>query len=86
MGKQTLRVELCGQLADLHGRTIDLPLREDRMTVDALMSEIAAAYPPLQAALAGGRVRACVNDTIVTATDEVKVGDSVALFPPVSGG
>lgn len=86
MGEQILRVELCGHLADLHGRMVDIALPTGGMTVGAMLSQIAATYPSLQAALAGGRVRACVNETIVAATDEVMVGDSVALFPPVSGG
>lgn len=81
-----LSVELCGQLADLQGRMVDLPLPDGGMTVGAMMAEIAASNPSLQSALVSGRVRACVNDSIVAATDAVTVGDRVALFPPVSGG
>lgn len=81
-----LSVELCGQLADLQGRMIGLSLPEGGMTVGAMMAEIAATYPSLQVALASDRIRACVNDSIVAATDAVAVGDRVALFPPVSGG
>nr|WP_294848177.1 MoaD/ThiS family protein [uncultured Sphingomonas sp.] len=86
MGKQTLHVELCGQFADLHGRVIAVALPKGGMTVGTMMSQIAADYPSLQAALVSGRVRACVNDSIVAASDAVTVGDRVALFPPVSGG
>ena len=44
------------------------------------------AHPLLGEALARGRVRACVNEELVSGSTVVTAGDAVALFPPVSGG
>lgn len=81
-----LSVEMCGQLGDRCGRTVTVQMPGDRMSVAALLAALTNAHPSLAEAIAGGRVRACVNETIVANEAEVKVGDVVALFPPVSGG
>lgn len=82
----TLRIELCGRLAEACGREVELALPIDGLPVHALFAALADAHPPLGEALARGRVRACVNEEIVPGSTVVTAGDAVALFPPVSGG
>lgn len=86
----TIRVELCGRLADLAGREVTVAVPEGGLTVANLCAAIAAAHPALAEPLASGRVRACVNEAIVPASAAATVTaqptDLVALFPPVSGG
>lgn len=80
-----LHVELFGKFADAAGRTlpVDVALPIDLL---ALSAAIAAQHPMLAEALAHPRTRFCVNDVLVMGEADVREGDSVALFPPVSGG
>ena len=82
----TLRVELCGRLADACGREVELELPAAGLSVPALLAALRAAHPLLDAPLARARVRACVNDMVVPDDTVIRAGDLVALFPPVSGG
>lgn len=86
MGTRTLRVELCGRLADACGRDVEVDVPAAGLSVPALLAELRAAYPLLDAPLARGRIRACVNDMVVPDDTLIRAGDLVALFPPVSGG
>lgn len=86
MGAQMLTVELCGRLADVCGRQVAVPLSEGRVTVSAILAALADRHAPLKEAIVGGKVRACVNETIVAGDHPVSADDLVALFPPVSGG
>lgn len=81
-----LSVELCGRLADACGRVIDVELPQGETPVRELFAALGEAYPALGQAIASGRVRACVNEALVTPDAIVRFGDEVALFPPVSGG
>ena len=81
-----LVVELCGKLADVHGREVMVPVPADGCSVDDLLARLRHAFPALAPLLAPGKVRACRNDEIVPGTAHVAAGDAVALFPPVSGG
>jgi len=81
-----LSVELCGRLADACGRVVDVELPQSEIPVRDLFTALGEAYPPLGQAIASGRVRACVNEALVTPEAVVRSGDDVALFPPVSGG
>lgn len=81
-----LNVELCGRLADACGRVVAVELPHDGVPVRELFAALGAAYPQLGQAIASGRVRASVNEALVTAEALVRLGDDVALFPPVSGG
>lgn len=86
MPTTTLRIELCGRFADACGREVELDLPDSGLPVAALMVALGDAYPVLGDALGRGRIRACVNETIVPSATVVRPGDQVALFPPVSGG
>jgi len=86
VGTAILRIELCGRLADSCGREVELDIPERGLPVATLMAALGDAYPALGGALGRGRIRACVNETIVPAAMVVRAGDRVALFPPVSGG
>lgn len=81
-----LSVELCGRLADACGRKVDVELPQGEAPVRDLFVALGKTYPPLGQAIASGRVRACVNEVLVTPEAIVRPGDEVALFPPVSGG
>lgn len=80
------RIELCGRLADGCGPFVDLLLPADGVPVTEMISILRGRFPALQSALSKGRIRACVNETIVPDEAFVRPDDLVALFPPVSGG
>ena len=82
----TLNVELCGKLADMVGDKIELPIPGAGCTVAALLAAVATNHAELAAEIGTGRVKACVNEVIVTSDVHVMPTDEVALFPPVSGG
>ncbi|GAB5487522.1 MAG: hypothetical protein Pars2KO_10920 [Parasphingorhabdus sp.] len=86
MTGNTISVELCGRLADPCGPVVDLPLPAGEVGVLELLSSLGTHFPPLKPSLDTGRIRACINETVVY--DDVMIGldDVVALFPPVSGG
>jgi molybdopterin converting factor small subunit len=81
-----VQIELCGRLADQIGRYISVPLPDGGLAVEQLLAAVATGFPLLAAPLTSGRVRACVNDVIVSLNHVVQPQDEVALFPPVSGG
>ncbi len=82
----TVEVELCGRLADLHGSPVELSIPLDGCTAGILLARAAEAFPGLSSLIADGRVRVCVNETVVSEGASVAPGDELALFPPVSGG
>lgn len=82
----SLDIELCGRLADACGRFVAIPVPAAGLAAGALVPAIARAFPALAEPLGRGRIRACVNDIIVSDAQLVRPGDRVALFPPVSGG
>ncbi len=81
-----LEIELCGRLADMCGRRISVTVPQSGVDVAGLFATIGAGFAPLAEPLASGRVKACVNDVIVSRDHLVRPEDAVALFPPVSGG
>lgn len=81
-----IEVELCGRLADGLGPRVVLALPHAGVDVAALLALAGRQDAALEAQIAAGRVRACVNDTIVGSEGRVLPTDRVALFPPVSGG
>jgi molybdopterin synthase sulfur carrier subunit len=81
-----LHVELCGCLADPYGRRVELQWTEAGKPVRNLIADLLAAYPDLVGAINGRTVRVCINETLVSEDSLVRIGDEVALFPPVSGG
>lgn len=82
----TIAVEMCGMLADLCGRHVPLSIPAEGCTASILLARAAEIDPALSQMVAEGRVRVCVNDTLVFGGTTVSPRDRVALFPPVSGG
>ena len=81
-----LVVELCGKLADAQGRDITVPIPATGCTAASLLDRLREGFPLLAPLLAPGKVRVCINEVIAGDVDLVCPGDTVALFPPVSGG
>lgn len=86
MTGNTISIELCGRLADPCGAVVDLPLPARELGVLELLSSLGTHFPPLKPVLETGRIRACINETVVHDDAMVRSGDMIALFPPVSGG
>ena len=82
----TLIVALFGKLGEAIGREIELRTGFTEGTVAQLREALAEAYPSARMDLLSPRVRACINDAIVTDSHRVALGDRIALLPPVSGG
>lgn len=80
-----LSVELCGKLADAAGAHILVTIPNAGLTVAELFA-LLSERPFLKNDLADGRIRACVNEVIASPEQPIVPGDTVALFPPVSGG
>lgn len=81
-----LTLELCGKLAEPQGPFVKVRIPSDGCSVAELLVLTAREHPPLGAQLAARRVRACVNEVVVSPAASVSASDEVALFPPVSGG
>ena len=84
--RATLKVELCGKLADGLGDTVSLSIPADGCCASDLLELAVQQHPGLARHLSGGRVKLCVNETIVGGDAQILPQDDVALFPPVSGG
>jgi molybdopterin synthase sulfur carrier subunit len=64
-----------------------LELAADRCTVEALLASLRARGGAFATELDGRRaVRVAVNHVLARSGDEIRDGDEVALFPPVTGG
>lgn len=85
-GDARITVELCGRLADPCGRSVSIGIPALGLSVPELVARLVQGFPALLPALERGRIRACINETIVPDQTIVRPGDLVALFPPVSGG
>ncbi|MCE2490604.1 MAG: molybdopterin converting factor subunit 1, partial [Anaerolineae bacterium] len=80
-----VNVLLFASLGDLAGqRRMVLRLERDRATVAEVRSALALRHPELRQAL--DAAIAAVNEEYATDGEEVDSGDTVAFFPPVSGG
>ncbi|HZV98229.1 MAG TPA: molybdopterin converting factor subunit 1 [Methylophilaceae bacterium] len=67
------------------GEEIDVPAGIS--TVSGLMQYLAARGEPWQQEFDGCRpLRAALNQTLVPNDTQIKAGDEVAFFPPVTGG
>lgn len=81
-----IKVELCGRLADVSGRFVDVAIPQNGCSAAELLSYTAEQHPGLAAPLTSKRVVTCVNESVVPPESSIAPGDLVALFPPVSGG
>lgn len=82
----TLDLELCGKLADGLEHCVPLEIPAAGCRAEDLLELAGQRYHALAPHIAAGRVKLCVNDAIVAPGSPVSPRDSVALFPPVSGG
>ncbi len=80
-----IKVLLFATLKEIAGRSnLILTLPQDSATVSDVRRALSATYPPMQANVEAAI--AAVNEEYAFATDPVREGDTVAFFPPVSGG
>lgn len=80
-----INVLLFATLKDIAGRSnLSLDLPGDAATVDEVRQALVTLYPALAANVAAAI--AAVNEEYAFAGDSVRQGDTVAFFPPVSGG
>ncbi|MCY3906379.1 MAG: molybdopterin converting factor subunit 1 [Anaerolineaceae bacterium] len=80
-----IKVLLFASLGDLAGqRRLTLSLESERATVADLRDALGRRQPTLREALAAAI--AAVNEEYATDAEELSSGDTVAFFPPVSGG
>lgn len=70
------------ELVDCDG----LSLAHEFDSVEALRAHLAAQSDKWALALESGKLLAAVNQSIVPMDAELKDGDEVAFFPPVTGG
>ncbi len=81
-----MKILFFGNLGDRIGREIELDLPHGRHTVASLREHLAELYPQAADDLSAARLRACVEDSMVSEDHPVPVGGSVEFFPPLSGG
>ena len=79
-------VLLYGRLGDLVGRRIAVELPEGGCAIAELREIIAARHPQLREEIIRERVRACVDDKIVSPGFRISPDQRIEFFPPVSGG
>ncbi|CAM2878567.1 molybdopterin synthase sulfur carrier subunit [Vibrio diazotrophicus] len=70
------------ELVDCDG----LSLEHEFDSVEALRAHLVAQSDKWALALESGKLLAAVNQSIVPMDSELKDGDEVAFFPPVTGG
>lgn len=64
----------------------ELTLDDEFSTVEDLRAHLFAKAGKWELALEPGKLLAAVNQAIVPLNCEIKSGDEVAFFPPVTGG
>ncbi len=79
-----VQVRLFATLKDRAGREVITVRLPDGASVADLLRAVAEAYPSLQPYLPSTVV--AINHEFAFPEDDVRPGDEVALFPPVSGG
>lgn len=80
-----MKVRSFGRIADFLGRERELDI-EEACTVAELRARLAALCPEAAQSLRDGRLRACVDDTLVPDSYLLTPADSVEFLAPVSGG
>ena len=63
-----------------------LEVAADFATAESLRQHLAAKGDKWQLALEQGKLLVAINQTISSLDSEIKDGDEVAFFPPVTGG
>lgn len=80
-----MKILFYGRLAETLGQEMNLAV-EAPCSVATLRQRLVEVEPSAADALASGRVRACIRDTIVPESYLIAPHDEVEFFPPVSGG
>ncbi len=80
-----INVLFFAQIRELVG-TGSVTMTEEYATVEALRAALASKGDRWALALESGKVLSAVNQTLVAMQHELKPGDEVAFFPPVTGG
>ncbi|KGT89438.1 molybdopterin synthase small subunit [Erwinia typographi] len=80
-----INVLFFAQIRELVG-TGSVTMTEEYATVEALRAALASKGDRWALALESGKVLSAVNQTLVAMQYELKPGDEVAFFPPVTGG
>lgn len=80
-----VKILLFATLKDLAGKSnLTLNLPGDSGTIDDVRAALVAQYPKMEANVKASI--AAVNEEYAFAGEQVRDGDSIAFFPPVSGG
>lgn len=80
-----IKVVFFAQVRELVG-VDEVTVEEQTTTVDAIREQLMQKGGKWELALESGKLLAAINHTMVPLTTEVKSGDEVAFFPPVTGG
>lgn len=83
----TVRILYFAWVREQIGTEVDEVLLEGPVTLGGLVESLKLRSPGHARALADlSRLRAAINQDFAPWTAEVRAGDEVALFPPVTGG
>jgi len=63
-----------------------LEVNTEFATADALRAHLSERGDKWQLALESGKLLVAINQTICSLDSEIKDGDEIAFFPPVTGG
>lgn len=80
------KIYFFGRLAEQLGRSREVEMVEEPITIRDLRVALAAQAVDFADALVDPRVRACVDGVIVTDDALVRAGQEIAFIPPLSGG
>lgn len=82
-----IEVRFFARFRELLGDRVDVSLPEEDGSIEALRQWLANQGDQWQAVLGSDqRVMAAVNEQLVGMDHELRDGDAVAFFPPVTGG
>jgi molybdopterin converting factor small subunit len=79
-------IRFYGRAAAALGREVQFALPNRGCTIDQLRQLLADRYPDSRIAILSPRLRACVEDQIVSGDRFIRENDEVEFFPPLSGG
>jgi len=81
-----IRLFFFGRMADQLGREREIAIPEGGCTVGTLRRLLVEQHPEAEVLMAGGHIRASVDQEIVDDDVRVRPGQEVAFFSPLSGG
>jgi molybdopterin converting factor small subunit len=81
-----MNVSMYGRLGQLAGSRLSIDMPSGGCSVAELRELLVRRYPALDGEISTDRVRACVDDEIVSDATHIDAAQSVEFFPPVSGG